>query len=245
MEKKIAYLATPYSHDDPEVREERFRIVNEVAGDLIQKGEMVFSPISQCHPIAKAKELPMDWEYWLEFDKAFLECCCKLYVLRIDGWKESSGVQAEIKIAKELNIPIEYIDYDESNEIDEIDEIDEIETPEVEEWHETDTWEAKIFVGLKRGYEGAISDIETCKSYVQGYVNELGWGVTITPTTFVYTGGREDGAIVGIIQYPRFRTNIGILEQQTIDLAKCLKKEFKQERLSIVFPDRTIMLGEK
>jgi hypothetical protein len=113
MKKKIVYLATPYTHNNPEIKEKRFQIVNEVAGYLINKGEIVFSPISQNHPIAKCCNLPGDCEYWLEFDKTFLEICCKLYVLTIEGWEESKGVQAEIKIAEENGIEIEYINYEE------------------------------------------------------------------------------------------------------------------------------------
>ena len=114
MEKKIAYLATPYTHKDPEIKEKRFKLVNRVAGELMrQRNEIVFSPISHTHPIAKSCELPGGWEYWLEFDKAFLECCFKLYVLQIEGWDTSKGVMAEIKIAEDLGIEIEYINYEE------------------------------------------------------------------------------------------------------------------------------------
>jgi hypothetical protein len=109
-EGELIYLATPYSHDDTYVKEYRFLAVNKVASVLLARGEFVFSPISHTHPIAKVGKLPGDWEYWLNFDKAFLERCSKLYVLMLDGWKESSGVTAEIKIAKELGIEIEYLD---------------------------------------------------------------------------------------------------------------------------------------
>jgi len=114
MEKKrLVYLATPYTDKDPAVKEERFKKVNQVAAKLILKGEVVFSPISHTHPIALEADLPGNWEYWDEFDRAYLECCKKLYVLMLDGWKESKGVQAEIKIAEELDIEIEYIEWEE------------------------------------------------------------------------------------------------------------------------------------
>ena len=109
--KKIAYLATPYSDKDPLVKEERFQKVNKVAAKLIKRGEIIFSPISHTHPIAMVGNLPGGWEYWDEFDRAYLSCCYKLYVLMLDGWKESSGTQAEIKIAEELGLEIEYLDY--------------------------------------------------------------------------------------------------------------------------------------
>jgi len=112
MKKKLVYLATPYSNPDHAVRQKRFEKVNKVAADLIIKGEMVFSPISHTHPIAAIKDLPKDWAYWESFCRTYLECCYKIYVLMIDGWEESIGVTAEIKIAKELGLEIEYIEYE-------------------------------------------------------------------------------------------------------------------------------------
>ena len=109
--KKLAYLATPYTSNDPVVKEERFQRVNRVAAKLMAKGEYIFSPISHTHPIAVVGDLPGNWEYWDGFDRAILDCCYKLYVLKLDGWHESTGVQAEIKIAAELGLEIEYLDY--------------------------------------------------------------------------------------------------------------------------------------
>ena len=102
MKNKIAYLAVPYTHEDPAIMEQRFIQVNKVASVLINNGEVIFSPISHTHPIKLAGDLPGTWQFWDEFDRAYLEHCYKLYVLMLDGWKESMGVQAEINIAKEL-----------------------------------------------------------------------------------------------------------------------------------------------
>ncbi len=104
----IIYLACPYSHPDRNVRIARFEAVNLVAGRLMREGHTVFSPISQNHPIAEACELPLGWEYWQNFDVAFLSFAEKLFVLTVDGWGESRGVTAEIQIAKEKGILIEY-----------------------------------------------------------------------------------------------------------------------------------------
>ncbi len=107
--KKI-YLATPYSDPDPAIQQSRFEVVNRVAGDLMREGFLVFSPITHCHSIALVSDLPKDWKFWKEIDLAFILWVDEVYVLRQDGWKESIGVTAEIKIAKELNKPIIYID---------------------------------------------------------------------------------------------------------------------------------------
>ena len=113
MKNKLAYLATPYSDNNPEIMEERFLKVNKVASILISNGEIIFSPISHTHPIELAGNLPGTWQFWDEFDRTYLERCYRLYVLMIDGWEKSTGVNAEIKIAKELGLEIIYINYEE------------------------------------------------------------------------------------------------------------------------------------
>ncbi len=50
----MIYLATPYSHDDPNIRAHRFTVANRVASKLMRDGRMVFSSISHTHPIALA-----------------------------------------------------------------------------------------------------------------------------------------------------------------------------------------------
>lgn len=109
MEKKIVYIATPYSHDDNYVKEQRFLTVSKIAGVLMAQGNIVFSPISMCHPIAKIAELPENWEYWKELDTEYLKVCSKVIVVQAEGWETSTGVQGEIAIAEELGIPIEYL----------------------------------------------------------------------------------------------------------------------------------------
>jgi len=110
--KKLTYLAVPYSSPSWIVREDRFNKVNQVACKLMQNGELILSPISHSHPIAKAGNLPNDWKYWADFCRANLSACDKVYVLMLDGWEDSTGVQSEIKIAKELGLEIEYLKFE-------------------------------------------------------------------------------------------------------------------------------------
>lgn len=112
--KTIVYLATPYSHPDPAVREARFKMVNAVAAMMMRNGHHVYSPISHTHPIALAGDLPKGWEYWREYDRAFLEASRKMVVLMQDGWRESIGVAGEIGIAAQLGIEVEYLEIEEA-----------------------------------------------------------------------------------------------------------------------------------
>ena len=100
------YLACPYTHPNPYVRERRFTRVNLAAGELINSGHIVFSPISQSHPIALACNLPRDFEFWRGYNLSFIEWCDELYVLALDGWKESVGVRAEVEYAEEIGKPV-------------------------------------------------------------------------------------------------------------------------------------------
>lgn len=112
MEKQIEYLAAPYSDPDPEVMEKRFQQINKVAAKLMAEGHIVFSPISHTHPIAIAGNLPKGFGYWVKFDTAFLEVCKMVWVLKLPGWKQSVGVNAERMMARQLGIPIEYIEWE-------------------------------------------------------------------------------------------------------------------------------------
>ena len=106
--KKI-YLACPYSHKDPAVKQARFEAVNKVAARLMAEGYMVFSPISHTHPIALAGRLPGDWRFWEAYDRTFLEWADELWVLELEGWEESTGLRAETTIAQNLRKPVRFI----------------------------------------------------------------------------------------------------------------------------------------
>lgn len=107
--EELVYLACPYSDPNPAVRQERFEKVNKAAGCLMRNGLKVFSPISHTHPIASACDLPLEWEYWEQFDRLFISISHRFYVLMLDGWKESKGIEEELKIADELGLQIEFI----------------------------------------------------------------------------------------------------------------------------------------
>ena len=109
---KRIYLACPYSDPSPRVRRFRFGIANEVAGHLMNWGHAVFSPISHCHPIAEAHELPKEFDFWRKYDFSFIESwATHLTVITLDGWKRSVGVLAELEYAREFELPIDYIDH--------------------------------------------------------------------------------------------------------------------------------------
>lgn len=105
----MIYLASPYSHPDPWVRELRFVAASRAAAELIRQGQVVFSPIVHSHPIARWG-LPLDWGFWERFDRKFLEVCDAVVVLMLPEWEDSQGVQAEIAAARALGKPVTFLD---------------------------------------------------------------------------------------------------------------------------------------
>jgi len=111
-EYKLYYLASPYSHDNPNMRKERYEAVNDTTIILLNQNVYAFSPITYNHPMER-HSLPTNWEFWMPYDIAFLERCDMVIVLTLDGWKESVGVTAEIEKAVSLGIPVIYLNPEE------------------------------------------------------------------------------------------------------------------------------------
>lgn len=110
--------------------------------------------------------------------------------------------------------------------------------------HECPSYVATINCGLKDGYAGPLSAVGDAVAICRKYCDEIGLGLTVTPTTFVYTGGCEPGVIVGLINYPRYPLGGEAVERMAMELAGRLKEELKQQRVSVVLPNRTVMLGD-
>ena len=100
------YLACPYSHPDARIRARRAAAASRAAAQVMATGLDVLSPVSMGHAIGEAApDLPRDWERWARVCLLMLTCCDALYVLMLEGVRESVGVAAEIRAARELGLP--------------------------------------------------------------------------------------------------------------------------------------------
>ena len=99
------YLASPYTHKDLAVMEERYLAVCAKAVQLAKEGHYVYSPIVHWHPIAKLWDLPKSYDYWKTQNRAAIEIHDVVRILKLEGWSMSIGIGHEILIAKELNKP--------------------------------------------------------------------------------------------------------------------------------------------
>ncbi len=90
---------------------------------------------------------------------------------------------------------------------------------------------------------GDLAMIEqTCRNYCL-----KAFCVTVTPTNYIFTGGAEPGAIIGLINYARFPSDnppagASILEARAMELAYLLMTQCCQRSCSVVTPTQSIYL---
>lgn len=108
---QLIYIASPYTDANNAVLEMRFVEAVNCCGWLMNnyRDKSFYSPIAHTHPVALRCTLPIEWEFWSHFDECMLSRCNQLWVLTIPGWSKSTGVTAEIRIAREFGLPILYI----------------------------------------------------------------------------------------------------------------------------------------
>ena len=105
------------------------------------------------------------------------------------------------------------------------------------------TYQADIYVSVNPDSETYINYMDEAETAIIEYV-ECGLCVSFHTVEFHHVDGMEFGFKVTLINYPRFPQEPEQIKKQAIELAKILKKVCKQNRVSIVCTDETIMLEE-
>lgn len=108
---KLIYLASPYSHKGEFIRNMRYNLITKITGKLQDRYPYAFiGPITQSHNTAPYMESPnTEFTSWAIRDLTYISRSDEMWVVMIDGWKESKGVQAEIEFASNQNIKVRYI----------------------------------------------------------------------------------------------------------------------------------------
>lgn len=108
---QVIYLASVYSLDsDEELREKRYQYVLAKTAELSKAGLVVISPIVHSHPMAVHHNMPKTWDFWEKIDRALIDVCSEVWVLKMDGWEKSTGVTAEVAYAQQTDKPVKYLE---------------------------------------------------------------------------------------------------------------------------------------
>jgi len=127
--------------------------------------------------------------------------------------------------------------YSEAQEIAESEQLrNKLNTSEI-----VQTYQATIFVGLREGYDGPIHNVSEVEKLCCDYCTEVGLCVTVTPTRFCYKNGDEAGAIIGLINYPRFPSDPATIDAHAKSIAKRCLEAFGQNRVGYIAGGETSM----
>jgi hypothetical protein len=115
------------------------------------------------------------------------------------------------------------------------------------------TFTATVYVSLEETYSAdgvklqvpIVHSLWDVQSVLRDYCDIVGLCVTLSETQYIFTHGSERGIVVGLINYPRFPSTPEAIRGHAMELAARLKVALGQRRVSVVFPDETVMLGEK
>lgn len=106
----MKYLSIPFSHSNPSVVQERMTMFwKALAHRITISKEVVVSPMTLYPMLDYVPHIPTNYDYWGPYSESLLSQCDTLYVLMLEGWKESKGVQGEIDFAMNHKIQIIYL----------------------------------------------------------------------------------------------------------------------------------------
>lgn len=104
------YLAAPYTHKDPAVIQERVDQAAMVAAKITSLFPhiLVLPPTVLSRTLVDAGAEPL--QGWYQWGIDWLSTCDSLFVLQLDAWENSVGIQLEIKAARLAGIPVFWLD---------------------------------------------------------------------------------------------------------------------------------------
>ena len=105
------------------------------------------------------------------------------------------------------------------------------------------TYEARLYLGSRERYHGRTFReeelVEVIGRYQKGHEHSM--PLRVTPTNFVHEEYSEAGWEVAAINYPRWPKSTEAIHAFMEGLAEYLIDVLKQNRISVVYPDTTIM----
>lgn len=102
VNQSFIYLATPY-RAHPKGRRRAYEDACRLTCRLMRWGVKVFCPIAHAHGPSEYGLDPIDHQFWMRFDKPFMDAASLLLVAKLPGWENSSGIAEEMDYFKAQN----------------------------------------------------------------------------------------------------------------------------------------------
>lgn len=112
------------------------------------------------------------------------------------------------------------------------------------------TFQASIFIGLEYGYtQKQINEnlvIESLSKLQKNLSKEkdIYLSASISKTVIVLNNQKEPHLKINFINYPKFPLDENIFKDEVLIIGKELMKQFKQNRILIIYTDETVMFEQ-
>ena len=99
----MIYLATVYTQHPVSARAAWEDSCREAA-EYVRRGVPIFCPIAHGYGMSEIGGLKhYDHDFWMQYDVRFVDMCTALLVVMAEGWTNSQGIEAEIKMFMDRN----------------------------------------------------------------------------------------------------------------------------------------------
>lgn len=117
---KLVYVASPFTYkngtqeDRVRIETQRYIDITYITAELVRKyGIAPIAPITMSYNFREAiNDLGSEFHTWADIDYRYISACDEIWVVMMDGWLESIGVQSEIKFAVIAGIPVKLVTLD-------------------------------------------------------------------------------------------------------------------------------------
>ena len=112
------------------------------------------------------------------------------------------------------------------------------------------TFQASIYIGLEYGYTQKQIDenlvIESLSELQKQLSKEkdIYLSASVSKTVIVLNNQKEPHLKINFINYPKFPLDENIFKDEVLIIGKELMKQFKQNRILIIYTDETVMLEQ-
>ncbi len=109
---KLFYLASPFSHADKDVEQQRYDEIVRIGAELTNRGFSLIEPIAMSFVASRRHGLPGGYQFWKDRDRLFISKCDGVIVAMMPGWSDSVGVNDEVAYAETLGLPVFFLNPD-------------------------------------------------------------------------------------------------------------------------------------
>lgn len=112
-------------------------------------------------------------------------------------------------------------------------------------WKNAAPFTAQIWMGGKVRHSETLLSNNKVRQFINDFCQSNVCCFSVIKADYYYPRGTESGYCIGFINYPQHPRTTNEIRFLVTTLASRLREMFCQDRLSIVFPDEIVTLGEE